>query len=52
MIFLGGPSSSGKTTSSRKLALYLNSLGKNTLKISLDDYYKELDETENTENGN
>ena len=44
MIFLGGPSSSGKTTSSRKLALYLNSLGKKTIKISLDDYYKELEE--------
>ncbi len=44
IVFLGGPSSSGKTTSSRKLALYLNALGKNTVKISLDDYYKELEE--------
>mgnify|MGYP003305234487 CR=1 FL=1 len=34
LIFLGGPSSSGKTTSSRKLSLYLNSLGKKTIKIS------------------
>ena len=44
IVFLGGPSSSGKTTSSRKLALYINALGKNTVKISLDDYYKELEE--------
>lgn len=51
MIFLGGPSSSGKTTSSRKLALYLNSLGKKTIKISLDDYYKELEEIKLNENG-
>ena len=44
IVFLGGPSSSGKTTSSRKLALYLNALGKKTIKVSLDDYYKELEE--------
>lgn len=51
MIFLGGPSSSGKTTTSRKLALYLNALGKKTIKISLDDYYKELDEITADKNG-
>lgn len=51
IVFLGGPSSSGKTTSSRKLALYLNSLGKNTVKISLDDYYKELDEMKPNKDG-
>ncbi|MBQ3020945.1 MAG: hypothetical protein IJD92_01820 [Bacilli bacterium] len=44
IIFLGGPSSSGKTTSTRKLSLFLNSLGKKTIKVSLDDYYKELEE--------
>ena len=51
IIFLGGPSSSGKTTSSRKLALFLNALGKKTIKISLDDYYKELEEIEPDEFG-
>lgn len=51
IIFLGGPSSSGKTTSSRKLALYLNALGKKTIKISLDDYYKELEEIKPDANG-
>ena len=51
IIFLGGPSSSGKTTSSRKLALFLSALGKKTIKISLDDYYKELEEIKCDENG-
>jgi len=51
IIFLGGPSSSGKTTSSRKLSLYLNSLGKNTYKVSMDDYYKELEEIKPDKNG-
>ena len=44
IVLLGGPSSSGKTTSSRKLALFFNALGKNTIKISLDNYYKELED--------
>ncbi len=51
IIFLGGPSSSGKTTSSRKLALFLNALGKKTIKISLDNYYKELEEIAIDESG-
>lgn len=40
-IFISGPSSSGKTTSSKKLALYLKTLGKDALVVSTDDYYKE-----------
>ena len=51
IVFLGGPSSSGKTTSSRKLALFLNALGKNTIKISLDNYYRELEEIPVDNNG-
>lgn len=38
-IFISGPSSSGKTTTSKKLALYLKSMGLDTLVISTDDYF-------------
>ena len=51
IIFLGGPSSSGKTTSSRKLALFLSALGKRTIKVSFDDYYKELEEIKPDKDG-
>lgn len=40
-IFISGPSSSGKTTTSKKLALYLKSFGIDTLVISTDDYFLE-----------
>lgn len=48
---LAGPSSSGKTTTSRKLSLYLASLGYNALPISLDDFFVERNETPLDENG-
>lgn len=38
-IFISGPSSSGKTTTSMKLALYLRGFGLDTLLISTDDYF-------------
>ena len=44
-VFLSGPSSSGKTTTSKKLALYLRSLGLKTFVISTDDYFKERVDT-------
>lgn len=40
-IFISGPSSSGKTTTSKKLALYLKSKGIDSLVISTDDYFVE-----------
>ena len=43
IILLAGPSSSGKTTSSRKLSLYLSSYGVNAVPISLDDFYLDND---------
>jgi len=51
IILLGGPSSSGKTTSTRKLSLYLSALGLNPIYISLDDYFKEREESPKDENG-
>ena len=38
-IFISGPSSSGKTTTSKKLAMYLQSLGIDSLVLSTDDYF-------------
>ena len=41
IIFLSGPTSSGKTTFTKKMAGYL---GRGSLVLSLDDYYKEQEE--------
>lgn len=51
IILLSGPSSSGKTTTARKLSMYLKTLGLNPLPISLDDYFLNRDETPLNENG-
>ena len=44
VVLMAGPSSSGKTTSSKKLCLALKSLGKNPSVISMDDYFVEREE--------
>ena len=41
IILLAGPSSSGKTTTTMKLCMYLRSLGLNPKMISMDDYFVE-----------
>lgn len=51
MILVGGPSSSGKTTTAKKIALKLKEYGKNPFVISLDDYYKERVDSPRDENG-
>ncbi|MBQ8193097.1 MAG: nucleoside kinase [Bacilli bacterium] len=51
IILLSGPSSSGKTTTSMKLSLYLKSLGLNPNHLSLDDYFHERVETPLAANG-
>ncbi len=51
MVLIAGPSSSGKTTTSRKLALYFKGFGLNPKVISVDDYFKERLETPKKENG-
>ena len=50
-VLISGPSSSGKTTSARKLSMYLKTMGLNPIPISLDDYFLERDETPILENG-
>lgn len=39
VIFLAGPTSSGKTTSANRLAIELKALGRSVLILSLDNYY-------------
>lgn len=51
IILLSGPSSSGKTTTSKKLSLYLKSFGLNPTHLSLDDYFHERIETPLGPNG-
>lgn len=50
-ILISGPSSSGKTTSARKLSLYLRTMGLNPIPISLDDYFLNREDTPLNENG-
>ena len=51
MVLLAGPSSSGKTTTAKKLGIYLQSKGFKTHYISIDDYFKEKEETPIDEHG-
>ena len=51
LVLIAGPSSSGKTTTSRKLAVYLQSKGFRTHLISTDDYFVDRDKTPRDENG-
>ncbi|MDR1019121.1 MAG: nucleoside kinase [Synergistaceae bacterium] len=52
LVCLAGPSSSGKTTTSRRLAIQLQVYGKNPVTLALDNYYVDRDETPRDENGN
>jgi len=51
IILIAGPSSSGKTTFTKKLALSLKSAGLKPQLISLDDYYKERSKVPLDEDG-
>ena len=51
LILIAGPSSSGKTTTSKKLEVYLQSKGIKTHQISIDDYFYDRDKTPKLENG-
>lgn len=51
LVLIAGPSSSGKTTSAKKLALELQAIGYNPKVISLDSYYIGRDKTPLDEDG-
>ncbi len=51
IVFLAGPSSSGKTTSCRRIATQLSVLGFKPLQISLDDYFVDRQLTPKDANG-
>ena len=44
LVLLAGPSSSGKTTSARKLCIHLYAQGIRPVYLGIDDYYKDRDE--------
>ena len=50
-VMISGPSSSGKTTTAKRLGVHLHLLGLNPVLISLDDYFVERDKTPLDENG-
>lgn len=51
MVLLAGPSSSGKTTSCRRLSVQLSVLGYDVNQLSLDDYFLGRDRTPKLPNG-
>ena len=51
IVLMAGPSSSGKTTTSRKLCMYLKSFGLNPKAIEMDNYFVEREQTPKDENG-
>ena len=52
IVLLAGPSSSGKTTTSKKLCMYLKSFGLNPKVLGMDDYFLERNQTPKDEDGN
>ena len=51
IVLLSGPSSSGKTTSSKKLKLLLKNYGLEALSISIDDFFLDKEKTPLNEDG-
>lgn len=52
VVLIAGPSSSGKTTFSKRLSIQLSVLGLKPYAISLDDYFVQREHTPRDENGN
>ena len=51
IVFIAGPSSSGKTSTSKRLAIQCRILGMNPKVIELDNYFVEREQTPRDENG-
>ena len=51
VVFVAGPSSSGKTTFANRLSIHLRVSGKRPVAISLDNYYRSRDQAPLDENG-
>lgn len=51
LILIAGPSSSGKTTTSKRLALQCKTLGLNPLVLAMDNYFVDREHTPKDENG-
>lgn len=51
IVLIAGPSSSGKTTTTKKLSMYLKSFGLKPKMLSMDDFFVEREDTPIKENG-
>lgn len=51
IVLIAGPSSSGKTTTAKKLSIYLKSRGLKTHSLSTDDYFVEREQTPKHKDG-
>ena len=51
MVLISGPSSSGKTTFSKRLGVQLQVMGLNPVVVELDNYFKNREDTPRDENG-
>ncbi len=52
LVLIAGPSSAGKTTTSKKLRIYLNCCGLHPITVAMDDYFLDRKDNPKDENGN